>query len=660
MMRRALGRTVTVRANRAPYLRFDAHGVNHAITHYSGARRSGFDKTPPEQARMGQKAQAGATALTCATHWAGTFFDMLRHFVAVLTFTLMLARAATGQQDIAWVQIEAQPTLAEATARAQVYAASLPDVNGFALPSGWYAVALGPYAREDAEQVLRVYRAEGTIPRDSFIAFTAAFTQQFWPVGANLLGLGAPSLPTDTGQEQSQEAPLLTDEAGIPQPPLPDESPNEARASEAALSREARESLQVALKWAGFYDGPIDGAFGRGTRMSMADWQAANGFVQTGVLTTLQRATLLDQYNAVLAGLELQMVRDTRAGIEMLLPLGVVAFDRIEPPFVHYEASSDLDARVLLISQDGDRDTLFGLYDIMQTLAIVPLDGPRERREDGFTLIGQGGDFVSHTEVSLRDGQIKGFTLLWPAGDEERRTRLLSEMQRSFTRLDGVLRFSDGGESAQRIDLVSGLEVRKPRLTRSGFFVDATGTVVTSLDAVDGCGRITLDNDVAAQVLGTDAGLGIAVLRPDVALAPGAVAQFQTVPPRLQAEIAVAGFSYGGILSAPTLTFGRLAEVQGLNGEAELKRLALEALPGDVGGPVFDAGGAVLGMLRVTDLDGRQLPADVSFSVDAGAIRAVLDRLGVASTSATGEATIDPVGLTRQASRMTVLVGCWD
>ncbi|MDX5401965.1 MAG: serine protease, partial [Rhodobacterales bacterium] len=509
---------------------------------------------------------------------------MLRHLVAVFTFTLILARAAVAQQDIVWVQIEAQPTLAEATARAQAYAADLPDVNGFALSSGWYAVALGPYTRADAEQVLRVYRAEGAIPRDSYIAFASSFRQQFWPVGSNLLDLPVAATPQVTPDTTPDAAPLITDDAGIPQPPLPDESPNEARASEALLSREGREALQVALKWAGYYDGPIDGAFGRGTRASMAAWQVANNFDQTGILTTLQRETLLAQYNAVLEGLDLQMVRNDTAGIEMMLPLGVVGFDRIEPPFVHYEAKDDIDARVLLISQEGDRGTMFGLYDIMQTLAIVPLEGPRERREDGFTLIGQGGDFVSHTEVSLANGQIKGFTLIWPAGDEERRMRLLSEMQKSFARIDGVLSFAEGGESEQRIDLVSGLEVRKPRLTRSGFYVDAAGTVVTTADAVAGCGRITLDNDASAQVLGTDAGLGVAVLKPDTPLVPGATAAFQTATPRLQSEVSVAGFSYGGILSAPTLTFGRLAELQGLNGEEALKRLDLEALPGDIGG----------------------------------------------------------------------------
>ncbi|MCD1625836.1 trypsin-like peptidase domain-containing protein [Seohaeicola saemankumensis] len=587
---------------------------------------------------------------------------MFRFIIAIIGVAFCLTRPLMAQQEVVWIQIEAHSTLAEAQERARAYAAELPDVNGFALNSGWYAIALGPYVRSDADQVLRVYRAERTIPNDSYIAFTSSFRQQFWPIGANLLNLPQPAQPTAPEPEQPLAlAPVpLTDEDGIPQPPLPDESPNEARTSEALLTRDARENLQVALKWAGFYDGAIDGAFGRGTRSSMAAWQSANNFDTTGILTTLQRETLLKQYNAVLEGLDLQMVRDDTAGIEILLPLGVVSFDRIEPPFVHYETSNDIDARVLLISQEGDQATMFGLYDIMQTLQIVPTEGPRERREDGFTLIGQGGDFVSHTEVSLLNGRIKGFTLVWPAGDEDRRLRLLGEMQKSFARTDGVLDFAAGMPGEQRIDLVSGLEIRKPRMTRSGFFVDTQGTVVTTADAVAACTRITLDNDAEAQVLESDPAQGIAVLRPDQPLVPMAAAAFQTATPRLQSEISVAGFSYGGILSAPTLTYGRLADLRGLNGEENLKRLELDVLPGDIGGPVFDASGAVLGMLTAPQDNGRQLPQDVSFSVDAAAIRAMLDRLGLTPTEATETAMIHPVDLTRRAGAMTVLVSCWE
>ena len=120
---------------------------------------------------------------------------MMQRLFATLLFVMIALRAAVAQDDVVWVQIEAQPTLAEAEARARAYAADLPDVNGFSLGGGWYGIVLGPYARNDAEQVLSVYRAEGSIPRDSFIAFTRNFGRQFWPVGASALNQPATPAP---------------------------------------------------------------------------------------------------------------------------------------------------------------------------------------------------------------------------------------------------------------------------------------------------------------------------------------------------------------------------------------------------------------------------------------------------------------------------------
>jgi hypothetical protein len=76
----------------------------------------------------------------------------------------------------------------------------------------------------------------------------------------------------------------------------------------------------------------------------------------------------------------------------------VVEFEKYEYPFAHYGASGDLPARVLLISQKGDRDSLHGLFDIMQTLEIVPQDGPRNRDGDSFVL---GGLLNSEERESL-------------------------------------------------------------------------------------------------------------------------------------------------------------------------------------------------------------------------------------------------------------------
>lgn len=573
----------------------------------------------------------------------------------VLAWVVMLASvvAASAQEDPVWIQIEAQPNLNAATERARAYAADLPDVNGFSLGGGWYGIALGPYARLDAEQVLRVYRSEGVIPRDSFIAFTSSFRQQFWPIGANVLNRGVVQAPVPTEPEEA--APVVE----TPAPPPADETPAQAQRSERQLNRAAREELQVALQWAGAYQGAIDGAFGRGTRNAMARWQEQKGFDVTGILTTQQRAVLLKDYNSVLDGLGLETVQDETAGIEILMPTDVVEFDKYEYPFAHYTATGSIDATVLLISQEGDQTTLFGLYDIMQTLDIVPLDGPRERNNRSFVLVGEDATRVSETRVTLEDGQIKGFTVVWPAGDEERRTRLLDEMEKSFVRTEGVIPASASTQE-QAIDLVSGLEVRKPRLSRSGFFVDNRGTVVTTSEAVNSCTRVTVDSETEAEITVIDEVLGVAVLTPTSSLAPLAIARFSDARPRLQSEVAAAGFSFEGVLGAPSMTFGTLSDVRGLAGEPNLSRLAMNTLPGDVGGPVLDAGGGVLGMLLPEAEGGRALPDGVRFALDREALQDVLAQAGLAAANTNSAAPIDPVDLSAAATGMTVLVSCWD
>ena len=119
------------------------------------------------------------------------------------------------------------------------------------------------------------------------------------------------------------ETPVEPEVAPVPQ--QPDETVREARASEAALTRDEKKTLQEWLQWAGYYNAAIDGSFGRGTRASMSNWQADNGFDVTGVMTTLQRDTLRRQYFAVLEGMNLQLVSDLDAGIEMIVPMGAVA-----------------------------------------------------------------------------------------------------------------------------------------------------------------------------------------------------------------------------------------------------------------------------------------------------------------------------------------------
>jgi hypothetical protein len=561
-------------------------------------------------------------------------------------------QTATAQQSV-WIQIEAQPSLREAEARARDYSAAIGNVAGFALGSGWYGIALGPFTEEDAQVLLRQLRQDRQIPSDSYIADGGSYRRQFWPVGGAAIA-AAPSNPAPTLAQPAVGA----TPAAQPAPPAPlDETPAEARRSERELNREAREDIQIAMQWEGVYTSTIDGDFGPGTRKAMAAWQDMNGHEVTGILTTKQRAALLKGYADVLAALALAPVQDDVAGIALDMPTGMVEFDRYEPPFAHYKAKNGSGVKVVLISQSGDRASLGGLYDIMQTLEIVPLEGERNIGKSSFTLTGTNARIASHTYAALEGGQIKGFSLIWPAGDERRRNMAVKAMEASFTPIEGLLPDVYGETAAQSIDLLSGLEIRSADTTATGFYVDSTGQVLTTAAALDQCSRITLDDSYDAEIVAQNA--DFALLKPSEALAPMGFAAFQPGIPRLNAEVAVSGYSYGGRLPAPSLTYGALAELKGLDGNEDVIRLALAALPGDAGAPVYDGRGSVLGMLLGQSKGARALPAEVSLAANMASIVRFLSDNGISPAASEGGADLQPEDLIKQATDMTVLVGCW-
>lgn len=591
-------------------------------------------------------------------------------FALGLLMTVLFAPPSHAQdqvqdqaQDQVWVQIEALPTLTEAQDRARAYASAFPNVAGFQLRSGWYAIAVGPYSVEVGAAKLVELRRENLVPNDSYIADGTDFRQQFWPVGVQ----DSASQPDATdGADPVTTTPdvALADPIADPIPTVTlEETKTEARQSEAALLPEDRQALQTALQWFGYYSATIDGDFGPGTRNSMAAWQTDNGLDPTGVLTTIQRGTLSAAYGEAQKELGLQTVTEPASGIEITLPTALVAFDHYEPPFVHYSEKDGSGVQVILISQPGDENTLYGLYDILQTLKVVPLGGERTRGERSFSITAKSATIESYSYAELSGGLIKGYILTWAPKDAERMARVLTAMQASFkssgaTALDpGLAPMTDD----VRAGLLSGLEVRRPKFSRSGFFIDTTGTVLTTAEVVSQCGRVTLEYDKDADVVFSDAATGVAMLKPRLALSPPAIAEFQTAPERLGTEIAVSGYSYEDTLPAPVLTFGTLEAMQGLNGEAGVKRLSLDSRPGDAGGPVLDGTGSVLGMLLPTVKNPEKvLPAGVVFAATASSIADRLAKDSIVAVTSSRAGAMAPEDLSNHAAGMTVLVSCWD
>lgn len=593
---------------------------------------------------------------------------MLRQALFLLTFgfALLMGGLASAQQDASqsWVQIEAKPSQAEAEDRARAWTALFDNVAGFAVTSGWHVISLGPYTPAEAAARLAELRDENLIPRDSFVSDGETYRTAFWPAaGLPEAPETAPEAAAEAVPDDITEAPPEVAAADPAPAPEPDETAEQAQQSEASLSQSERELLQTALRWFGHYNSTIDGAFGRGTRAAMTEWQDMNGFDTTGILTTLQRGTLVANYQAEQAAFGFATLTEPEAGIEVTLPLSLVVFDHYEPPFVHFIAKDGSDTRITLISQPGDQAALYALYDMLQTLEIMPTTGPRDRGERSFSLRGDSAAVASQAYAELSRGLIKGWIVTWNPATDVNIDRVIQTVEASFRPIGdraldpGIVPMSD----TTKAGLLSGLEVRKPRLSRSGFYIDTAGTVLTTAEAVAQCARITLDGTVDARVTLSDPASGLAVLTPATPLSPASVAEFQLAPDRIGAEIAVAGYSYGEALPAPVLTFGTLQAAEGLQGEAGLKRLALAALPGDQGGPVLDNTGAVLGMLLPPSTDpARVLPAGVAFAAAGASIATALQAKGITLSQSSRSGGLPPEDLAKHAGKMTVLVSCWE
>ena len=580
---------------------------------------------------------------------------LVKSIFASMALVLAFWTGAAAAQDATYLQVEAQPSLDKAMERARAYAGNFSDVQGFRVSSGWYAVVLGPMGAEDAANRLVMLRAQNLVPQDAFITIAGDLGARFWPVGdataAGTFGTtGAAAVPDPDANADAT--------AAVPA----DETPKQALASEAALPQEDRSALQDALRWYGYYVGASDGAIGKGTRKSMTAWQVANGYEATGVLTTAQRAELVGGFRADKAEFGFEAVSDAESGIQITLPLGLVQFDSYAPPFALYRAKAGAGLTVRLISQPGDVSALAGLYGVLQGLDVMPTGGLRGLEDTSFTLRGKNASLESYAFAKADKGNVKGYLVSWTPALDAKIDRILPVIQSSFQSL-GTEALDPGLvplDEAVRRGLLAGLTAKTPKSSQSGVFVSADGAVVTTAAAVAQCGSVTIERGTVAQVVATDAASGLVLLKPMTAIAPQAFAAFARALPPNGAQIAAVGWSYGDRLPAPVLNPGVLVEAQGLDGSSAQMQLALDILPGDVGGPVLDAGGAMIGLVLPGAAKGPALPPGVALAQSDAAVTALMSQGAVVVTLAMAPAPVSPDALQAMGLAMTALVSCWD
>jgi hypothetical protein len=579
---------------------------------------------------------------------------MIQFTVAIFLFWNYAAVAQLASTGSVWIQLEAQPDRPSAMQSIERYMRDFGNVVGFDIGAGWFGVALGPYEEDAVEAVWQEFHSSGQIPRTSFTTTGTSYRSQI-------------PLPTVAQDDPAQPtSPEMLSVAMVPVGTIATSELSRAKQRDKALETEQamniseKKYLQRALAWVGFYESAIDGLYGRATRSAMSLWQISNGYDETGVLTTLQRDELISNYTRLLAGLDFIQTIETKAGISIQIPNAILGAPKYDEPFVRFEANDGSVIKVILISQTGDEARLKALYQVIQTLSIIPKNGARKLNKSNFTIEAFNSELHTTGFAQLRDGHIKGALLVWPVGDDARRERVADEIFNSFNTLPGALAdatiFENGFIPK---DLLSGLGIRQPKFVQSGVFLNATGMILTAARDFGSCDLIELGDGVNAQVVIENAHLAVLEALQDIT--PAIVPEFQSLPLLAPRRISIGGYSYSGQLSMPTVTLGILQDVKNLEGERDIARLEINTLPGDIGGPLYDQNGAVVGVLlpnpKTVD---RQLPSNVKFAATWGMISPLLQQENVPVASAVSSVLMDAIDLSNIAKNTVALIKCWD
>ncbi len=202
----------------------------------------------------------------------------------------------------------------------------------------------------------------------------------------------------------------------------------------------------------------------------------------------------------------------------------------------------------------------------------------------------------------------------------------------------------------------------------SGIIIDGQGHVVTNNHVVATCPELRVidaaNESVAATVIARDGTNDLALLK--AAHHWPASASFLDGGDLRQGEsVVVAGYPLGTLLSSSmSVTTGSLTSLTGPRDDSRLLQVTAPVQPGNSGGPLLDASGAVIGVVTGT-LNGMvlavatgTLPQNVNFALKAAVVRTFLDANRISAAKASARSELNAADIGDIARKFTVRVEC--
>lgn len=334
---------------------------------------------------------------------------------------------------------------------------------------------------------------------------------------------------------------------------------NPVAAAYAAMPVADRITLQTDLIWTGDYNGIANGEFGERSIAAVRVFQKRNGGKETGLLSAAERTALATAAKGKQDAVGWRLAGDAPTGTRLGLPGKLVG--QMTPTKTGTRFAAARDAVVIetfRVSEPGI--SLLAVRERERTEPGRKIDYD-VLRPDFFVLSGLQGDKKLYVRAHGREGEVRGFTIVYDRAQASVLDPVVVAMSSTFA------------------PFATAAVPRKPKVEyASGTVIDAAGHVLTDRQATEGCFVLTVAGLGNADQVAEDKVADLALLKvhgaPD--LKPAALAAPGSTPTELTlAGIADPSVQAGG--SAVTTARVRLAgtsvepsPAQGFSGAAAL------------------------------------------------------------------------------------------
>jgi peptidoglycan hydrolase-like protein with peptidoglycan-binding domain len=272
-----------------------------------------------------------------------------------------------------------------------------------------------------------------------------------------------------------------------------------AAGREASMPLADRLTVQLDLAWTGDYNGLVNGEVNEKTTAAIKAFQRNRKFKESGVLNSQERALLAASAKAKQAQVGWSMVDDAVTGARLGIPTKQVPHKNQSKTGTRWSsAQGQVQVETFRIREPGT--TLASVYEQQRKEPSTRKLEANLLRGDFFLLSGMQGLKRFHVRAELKDGEVRGMTVLYDQATENIMNPVAVVMVSAFTAFPNVTGVAQIGSAPKR-------KVEYG----TGIVVSGAGHILTDRALTDGCNVIVVsgygDADREAEDKATDLAL---------------------------------------------------------------------------------------------------------------------------------------------------------